>query len=72
MQKLMFLTGSVCIFLQASPEIMVPNHALNATALLLSNDLCFTHRKFEDERSFLLQDSNTQVVAQKATEWYVE
>jgi len=51
---------------------MEPNHALKTTALLLSNDQCFTPRKFEDEHSFLLQDSNTQVLAQKAAEWYVE
>jgi len=51
-------------FLQASPEIIEPIHAVKATALLLSDDQCFTHRKFEDEHSFLVQDSNTQVMAQ--------
>jgi hypothetical protein len=45
---------------------MEPIHALNATALLLSNVQCFKHRKFDGEHSFLLQDSNSQVVAQKA------
>lgn len=45
---------------------MEPIHALKATASLLSNDQCLMHRKFDDEHPILLQDSNSQVVAQKA------
>jgi hypothetical protein len=68
-----YVFDRICMyFLQASPEINEPNHAVKVTALLLSNDQCFTHRKFEDKHSFLLQDSNTQVLAQKAAEWYME
>jgi len=67
-----YVFDRICVyFLQASSEIMEPIHAVKATALLLTNRQCFTYRKFEDEHSFLLQDSNTQVLAQKAAE-YVE
>ena len=60
-----YVFDRICMyFLQASPEIIEPIHAVKATALLLSDDQCFTHRKFEDEHSFLVQDSNTQVMAQ--------
>jgi hypothetical protein len=55
-------------FLQASPETMQPIQAVKATALLVTNNQCFTRRKFEAENSFLLQDSNTRVLAQKAAE----
>jgi len=59
----------ICMyFVQASPEIMEPIHTVKAKALLLSNNQCFTDRNLEDGHSYLLQDSNTRVLAQKAAE----